>query len=239
VETEQNGGQLEIKGRITDKRYGRLEFTFYPEDGEYDLQKFFADALAVKTKNGLVTSVNEAFPSWLHAKEILKKKVSRNLHDAMIGLVMEVKLQTLNDLNQRVFSLPTNRLNTTKLKAEVCEYYSRSAAERIGKLSGRKLQPLGLFIDKTYKAYRKGKIKEREELRRQLNQKLQEWRSKVPSYVSVDVSVNTHMTQATLASEMERETSGLARQTKNHGLTHERLIAILANKWKEELRESD
>lgn len=120
---------------VEDGLYGKLICSYHlEEDFLNGLDVFFSDVFAEQKRVRTVVNVNHAIMCREEALKLLSEKIERNIHDAMEGLIYEVRLQVLRALNGWYFFLD---FNPTEQLQGIRDFYIACVNDRTNARQGR------------------------------------------------------------------------------------------------------
>ncbi|MBA3715436.1 MAG: hypothetical protein H0W76_23770 [Pyrinomonadaceae bacterium] len=154
---EVNVTELDEDGRkrwdfvVQDEEYGKLVCSYYPNALFQNLEDFFAEAIStIGETGGKTVNLNHIYLCEEEARRLLKEKVEENIRDAMQGLVHEIRLQVLRNLNGWYFFL--DNFDPTEQAEDIRKFYSERATERMSARPGR-LPDRAVFLREVNAAY--------------------------------------------------------------------------------------
>lgn len=120
---------------------GQLVCSYYPEDAIENLMLYFWDL------NSNIAAFGNATE---YAVQLLQKHIKENLEDALVGLIYETRVKTVNDLNGLIFSI--DGFDYTKKLTRLRGYYSKALTRRMNAHGGQPKDRIQ-FLKKAYRAY--------------------------------------------------------------------------------------
>jgi hypothetical protein len=120
---------------VEDGLYGKLICSYHlEEDFLYELDVVFSNVVSEQKRDRTVVNVNHAILCREEVLILLREKIERNIHDAMEGLIYEVRLQVLRAFNGWHFFI---NFNPTEQLQAIREFYIGCVNDRMNAHQGR------------------------------------------------------------------------------------------------------